>query len=108
MLRIAASLLLCVAAGAALAQAQQPGVIVGGSTAGTGGVSVGGLPAARAGDLTQNGGHVEEGSSNVTINGRPAARVGDKTGCGVVVKGSSNVYINGRPMARTGDATSGC
>ena len=95
--------LLCIGAGAALAQ--QPGVVVQGSSD----VRSGGLPAARQNDSTTTPGTgVEEGSPDVIINGRPAARLGDRTNCGVIVRGSSNVFINGRPMARTGDNTSGC
>ncbi|BAT59875.1 PAAR motif protein [Variibacter gotjawalensis] len=91
-------------AGIAYAQtpAQQPAPIVQGAT----GVTVGGMPAARAGDATGNGGQVVEGSSNVVIGGKPAARVGDRTNCGVVVQGATNVYVNGKPLARTGDGAS--
>ena len=94
----------CAATGMASAQTPQPGVIVGGSSE----VSIGGLPAARAGDPTQTGRPIEQGSSNVFINGRPAATAGDRTGCGVVVRGANNVFINGKPAARAGDVTSGC
>ncbi|MBS0241776.1 MAG: PAAR domain-containing protein [Proteobacteria bacterium] len=82
-----------------------PGVI----TDGARGVSIGGLPAATAGDRTTNGDAVVKGSSNVFINGKPAVTVGDTTGCGgVVVSGSNGVFINGKPVARTGDVTTGC
>jgi uncharacterized Zn-binding protein involved in type VI secretion len=95
--------LLCIGASAAIAQ--QPGVVVQGSSD----VLSGGLPAARQNDsTTTKGTGVEEGSPDVIINGRPAARLGDRTNCGVIVRGSNNVFINGRPMARTGDVTSGC
>ena len=74
-----------------------PGVV----TEGSGNVSVGGQPAARKGDRTDDGGAVVEGSSNVFINGRPAVRVGDRTGCGgVAVGGASNVFVNGSPGPR--------
>jgi uncharacterized Zn-binding protein involved in type VI secretion len=93
------------AVGVAGAQEQAPGVVVGGSND----VQSGGLPSARAGDVTTaTDGVVEQGSSNVFINGRPAARVGDRTNCGVIVRGSNNMFINGKPMARVGDNTSGC
>lgn len=82
-----------------------PGVITGGS----GNVSVGGLPAARRGDATDNGGAVVEGSKDVFINGKPAVTTGDKSGCGgIVVGGGANVFINGKPVARAGDLTTGC
>lgn len=91
--------------GLAFAQSQAPAPIVQGAT----GITVNGLPAARAGDATGNGEQVVEGSSNVFINGKPAARVGDRTSCGgVITQGASNVFINGKPLARTGDGTSGC
>ncbi|MEZ5817453.1 MAG: PAAR domain-containing protein [Hyphomicrobiaceae bacterium] len=82
-----------------------PGVI----TDGAKGVSIGGAPAARAGDRTSDGAPIANGSPNVFINGRPAVTVGDTTGCGgVIVGGASGVFINGKPVARTGDATTGC
>lgn len=82
-----------------------PGVITGGS----GSVSVGGQPAARQGDATDQGSATVQGSPNVTINGRPAVTLGDRTGCGgLVVGGASNVFINGKPVARAGDLTTGC
>lgn len=85
--------------------ATAPGVITGGS----GNVSVGGMPAARAGDATDQGDTLAEGSPNVFINGRPAVTTGDRTGCGgVTVGGASNVFINGKPVARSGDMTTGC
>jgi len=85
---------------------EAPGVI----TEGSGDTAIGGLPAARTGDRTSEGGAaVEGGSSNVFINGRPAVTVGERTGCGgVVVGGSANVFINGKPVARAGDLTTGC
>lgn len=82
-----------------------PGVITEGAT----GVSIGGAPAARAGDRTSDGTPIANGSTNVFINGRPAVTVGNSTGCGgVVVGGASGVFINGKPVARAGDATTGC
>ncbi len=86
-------------------QTGAPGVITGGS----GEVSVGGQPAARQGDATDQGSPAVQGSSNVMINGRPAVTLGDRTGCGgLVVGGASNVFINGKPVARAGDLTTGC
>jgi uncharacterized Zn-binding protein involved in type VI secretion len=86
-------------------QPTAPGVITGGS----GNVSVGGMPAARSGDATDQGDALAEGSPNVFINGRPAVTMGDSTGCGgVTVGGASNVFINGKPVARSGDMTTGC
>lgn len=82
-----------------------PGVI----TEGAQGVTIGGAPAARAGDRTSSGDALAKGSSNVFINGRPAVTLGDTTGCGgVVVGGASGVFINGKPVARAGDVTTGC
>jgi uncharacterized Zn-binding protein involved in type VI secretion len=82
-----------------------PGTI----TEGARGVTIGGAPAARAGDRTSNGAPIAGGSSNVFINGRPAATLGDTTGCGgVVVGGATGVFINGKPVARAGDMTTGC
>jgi uncharacterized Zn-binding protein involved in type VI secretion len=78
-------------------------------TEGSQNTTIGGLPAARAGDATDGGAAVIEGSPNVFINGRPAATVGDRTNCGgVVVGGASNVFINGKPVARAGDVGAGC
>ena len=113
MRRVMWSLILAVwiGAGAQVAAQQNeprpaaPGVITGGS----GNVSVGGLPAARAGDATDQGDALAQGSPNVFINGRPATTLGDSTACGgVTVGGASNVFINGKPVARTGDLTTGC
>lgn len=95
---------------AALAQQSEPqpaapGVITGGSSD----VSVGGVPAARQHDATDQGDALAEGSANVFINGRPAVTLGDHTSCGgVTVGGSSNVFVNGKPLARAGDLTTGC
>jgi uncharacterized Zn-binding protein involved in type VI secretion len=85
--------------------AGQPGAIIQGSQDTT----VGGRPAARAGDATTTGAPLVEGSPNVFINGRPAAIVGGRTGCGgVTVGGASNVLINGKPAAQTGSQTTDC
>jgi uncharacterized Zn-binding protein involved in type VI secretion len=82
-----------------------PGVIKQGSS----NTSIGGMPAARKGDATDDGGTVEGGSPNVFINGKPAVTMGDKTNCGgIAIGGASNVFINGKPVARAGDLTSGC
>lgn len=110
------SLTLSVAAVCALmggnVQAQQtepqpaaPGIITDGSS----NVTIGGMPAARAGDATDQGDKIAEGSANVFINGRPAVTMGDHTSCGgVTVGGASDVFINGKPVARSGDMTTGC
>lgn len=72
-------------------------------------VTIGGKPAARAGDGTTSGAPLVEGSPNVLINGRPAAIAGGRTGCsGVVVGGSANVLINGKPAAQAGSQTTDC
>jgi uncharacterized Zn-binding protein involved in type VI secretion len=82
-----------------------PGVI----TKGSGDTSIGGQPAARRGDTTDQAGTIEQGSSNVFINGKPAVTAGDKTNCGgVTISGAPNVFINGKPVARAGDLTTGC
>jgi uncharacterized Zn-binding protein involved in type VI secretion len=84
---------------------QMPGVI----TKGSGDTSIGGLPAARKSDATDQGGTLEQGSANVFINGKPAVTAGDRTGCGgAVVSGAPNVFFNGKPVARAGDLSSGC
>ena len=86
-------------------QPAAPGVI----TDGSGDVSVGGMPAARSGDATDQRDALSQGSPDVFINGRPAVTLGDRTGCGgMVVGGASNVFINGKPVARSGDMTTGC
>lgn len=55
------------------------------------------------------GGPVIAGSGNVTIGGIPAARKGDKLICigppDTINAGSSSVKINGKPAARLGDST---
>jgi len=49
------------------------------------------------------------GSNNVLIGGLPAARVGDMATCSgppdSIVSGSATVLINGMPAARLGDST---
>lgn len=73
--------------------AAAPGVI----TKGSGDTSIGGQPAARRGDTTDQAGTIEQGSSNVYINGRPAVTAGDKTNCGgVTISGAPNVFIKDR------------
>ena len=74
-------------------------------------------PAARVGDLTAHGTPLSPGtgSANVSIGGMPAWRAGiDSHVCplvdgpkphvgGVVAKGSAKVLINGSPAVRQGD-----
>lgn len=49
------------------------------------------------------------GAVTVIIGGLPAARVGDMATCtgppDVIAKGSSTVFIGGKPAARMGDST---
>ena len=49
------------------------------------------------------------GSTNVLIGGMPAARVGDMATCSgppdTIIMGSSTVMINNMPAARMGDST---
>ncbi len=46
-------------------------------------------------------GVIVEGSGNVSVGGQPAARKGDRTDDGqAAVEGSSNVFINGGPPLR--------
>jgi len=53
------------------------------------------------------GGPIAAGAPTVLIGGLPAARIGDVTTCvgppGVVAKGSPTVLIAGPPAARMGD-----
>ncbi|WP_298776639.1 PAAR domain-containing protein [uncultured Shewanella sp.] len=79
--------------------------------AGSGDVSINGMPAARKGDMVllhmcpcpnmPHGIHmrsVNAGSSNVSINGKPAARVDDAINCGgKVAAGSPDVLIGDTP-----------
>jgi uncharacterized Zn-binding protein involved in type VI secretion len=66
---------------------------------GTPTVLIGGLPAARVGDLLAcHGAHdtIVQGSSTVTITGIPAARMGDTTAHGGrITTGAMNVMIGG-------------
>ena len=53
-----------------------------------------------------------EGCPTVTIGDLPAARAGDKAFCegaeyDVIVRGEPTVHIGGRPAARSGDPTDG-
>ncbi len=62
-------------------------------------VLIGGMPAARVGDMAVCSGPPDtiiQGSSTVFIEGKPAARVGDMTAHGgTIVIGSPNVLIGG-------------
>ncbi len=72
-------------------------------------------PAARLGDMTAHGGTIVVGCPTVLIGGMPAARVGDMHVCpmmnpgpvphvgGPVSLGSATVLIGGMPAARMGD-----
>ncbi len=55
------------------------------------------------------GGPILMGEPTVLIGGMPAARVGDLLVCvgppDVIVRGAPNVLIGGRPAARLGDTT---
>ena len=76
-----------------------------------------GKPAARMGDMTAHGGSIVLGLPTVLIGGMPAARLGDMHVCpmltpgvppiphvgGPVVLGSTGVLIGGMPAARMGD-----
>jgi len=76
-----------------------------------------GKPAARLGDMTAHGGKITVGCATVLIGGMPAARVGDMHICpmvapgvppvphvgGPIVMGSPTVIIGGMPAARMGD-----
>lgn len=76
-----------------------------------------GKPAARLGDMTMHGGSIVLGFPMVLIGGMPAARIGDMHICpmltpgvppiphvgGPVVLGSPMVLIGGMPAARMGD-----
>lgn len=62
-------------------------------------VQIGGLPAARMGDMVTCSGPPDSiimGSTTVLISGKPAARIGDSTAHGgVVVAGCMSVLIGG-------------
>jgi uncharacterized Zn-binding protein involved in type VI secretion len=71
-------------------------------------------PAARLGDTTVHGGAIVVGCPTVLIGGMPAARVGDMHTCplvtgvvphvgGAIALGSFTVLIGGMPAARVGD-----
>lgn len=106
---VIAAVACCLVSLAAQGQTEPPSATPGVITGGSGNVSVGGMPAARSGDATDQGETLTGGSPNVFINGRPAVTMGDRTGCGgVAVGGASNVFINGKPVARSGDMTTGC
>ncbi len=76
-----------------------------------------GKPAARIGDMTAHGGSIVAGCPTVLIGGMPAARLGDMHVCpmvtpapapvphvgGPITLGSSGVLIGGMPAARMGD-----
>ncbi|MGA1870937.1 MAG: PAAR domain-containing protein [bacterium] len=76
-----------------------------------------GKPAARLGDSTAHGGVITAGCPTVLIGGMPAARVGDMHTCpmvnpgvpppphvgGPIAMGSTGVLIGGAPAARMGD-----
>jgi uncharacterized Zn-binding protein involved in type VI secretion len=67
--------------------------------AGAGNVLIGGMPAARKGDMLVCIGppdSIKAGSGSVKINGKPAARLGDGTNHGgVIVVGNPTVLIGG-------------
>ncbi|MGF1688238.1 PAAR domain-containing protein [Photobacterium japonica] len=74
--------------------------------AGSPNVLIGGMPAARAGDMLICNGPpdtISAGSASVFINGKPAARMGDKTahggvvvgGCGSVSIGDAGIVVKG-------------
>jgi len=71
-------------------------------------------PAARQTDLTVHGGNIMLGLPTVLIGGLPAARMGDMHVCpmltglvphvgGPIAQGSTTVLIGGLPAARMGD-----
>ena len=76
-----------------------------------------GKPAARLGDMTAHGGTIAVGCPTVLIGGMPAARIGDMHVCpmvtpapvpvphvgGPISLGSAGVLIGGMPAARVGD-----
>lgn len=76
-----------------------------------------GKPAARLGDSTVHGGSIVVGNPTVLIGGMPAARLGDMHVCpmqtpavppiphvgGPITLGSAGVLIGGQPAARMGD-----
>ncbi len=67
-------------------------------------VLVGGVSAARRGDVMKDGLPITRGSSNVFINGKPAAIISN----GNSIDCSSNVFVNGKPLARITDNSKSC
>ncbi len=67
-------------------------------------------PKVNPGPVPHVGGPIVLGSGNVLIGGMPAARKGDMLVCvgppDSISAGSSTVLINGKPAARMGDSTS--
>ena len=67
-------------------------------------------PKVNPGPSPHVGGPVAAGSGNVLIGGLPAARTGDMAVCvgppDSISQGSGSVMINGKPAARMGDSTS--
>lgn len=63
----------------------------------------------RTGKVPHVGGPIAAGSADVLIGGLPAARVGDMAVCvgppDKIAAGSSGVLINGKQAARMGDST---
>ena len=64
---------------------------------------------AYSGKTPHVGGPIAAGSPNVFIGGMPAARAGDMLICNgppdTISAGSASVFINGKPAARLGDST---
>ncbi|MGF1727664.1 PAAR domain-containing protein [Photobacterium nomapromontoriensis] len=64
----------------------------------------------KTGKIPHVGGPIAAGSPNVFIGGLPAARVGDMMVCvgppDSIAQGSASVFINGKPAARMGDSSS--
>lgn len=63
----------------------------------------------KTGKVPHVGGPIVVGSPDVIIGGMPAARVGDMAVCvgppDTIASGSSGVFINNKPAARMGDST---
>ncbi len=64
---------------------------------------------ASSGPVPHVGGPVTVGSPTVLIGGLPAARLGDMMSCcgppDTIIMGSPTVLINGKPAARMGDSS---
>lgn len=78
-----------------------PGHVGGPILSGEETVLIGGVPAARAGDLAECEGPpdvIAEGERTVEIGGQPAARLGDATYGGRVAGGLSTVTIGPHPL----------